>query len=445
MWDVVFNSKHLSQSSTVDCSRSLNSTTFRSDIISNGSATRLAPLACCDDKAQSQLVLTTRSFQPTEIFNESAPDALGEEVPLYHAVPAAAQLALEDGLVDVEEEEPDVYSEIIKDSKDQFQVDALTLVDSGSILSQSGSQNLEMKKHAASTAVSPCKLLYSKHSLQMEILGDQVPSNYALPIDIDDSSPMVHSSAQSFQASQLPEDVTRGSIPKKPSSKKLSSRPRHRRSRPDDACQIPCPSFRMDHGETAGACQRESSLARHYDALDASSCKRRDEMTAIHASRTRDCSLSRSYEALDSFTAPVQLPPVKGKTIKGSPSRFSARHRASMAAASVMAWELGSRDTDQIHPHTSASAGLHRAADSKRRSSDVGKSVVAPSSACSLDLDESVPKDFSERSEFTPTHSLPVLRPFAISASKLPRLPSRSQHVNAAEWSVPRTRHVGVC
>merc|ERR550532_3762276 len=73
------------------------------------------------------------------------------------------------------------------------------------------------------------------------------------------------------------QDAKPPSVPVRPTAQKPSNRPNCRRVRPEKVRKSQCPSFRMDVGDTHHSSQRESSLARSYEALDGDVCGREVE------------------------------------------------------------------------------------------------------------------------------------------------------------------------
>jgi len=264
------------------------------------------------------------------------------------------------------------------------------------------------------------------------------------------------------------------SIPRKPTSKRASSRPRPQRVHTQ---QNSCQTFCMDAGESCGARTRESSLACHYDALDADTYTQQNSCQSFRmdagekrGARKRESSLAYHYDALDvdawqqfngrsevrsdicdtgvatrsldafnAFKAPADLPPVKGKTFKQTASRFYARHRATMQAASVLNWEQDQCGGDQVSTCMTPSFGAKRPTDIESYSSPKEFGVPG-ASAMALDLDAAMSKNVSAAPEFMPSRSL---RPFAISTAKLPSLVPRKGS-KAAAWSLPISSPVNI-
>eukprot|EP00930_Biecheleria_cincta_P026476 TRINITY_DN1865_c0_g1_i1.p1 TRINITY_DN1865_c0_g1~~TRINITY_DN1865_c0_g1_i1.p1 ORF type:complete len:662 (-),score=85.52 TRINITY_DN1865_c0_g1_i1:376-2307(-) len=227
---------------------------------------------------------------------------------------------------------------------------------------------------------------------------------------------------------QMPMDIQLSdakppTAPRKPTSKRTSSRPRPQPGSTVQAQENQCQSFRMDAGERCASRKRESSLARHYDALHADAWKRCNETSAMQ---------SKSFESdvrssLDVCKAPADLPPVKGKTCRQPASRLYARHRASMEAASAMACEA-----DQVNTCTRPSPTSKHPKKNEFRPASPKHLGVPPASAMAIDLDAGISKSFPT-AEFAGTH---CLKPFAISSAKLPSL-AHQKSSPAAAWSVP--------
>lgn len=217
--------------------------------------------------------------------------------------------------------------------------------------------------------------------------------------------------------------------PKKPTSKRTHSRPRPQPGSTTRAQENQFQCFRMDAGEKPATWKRESSLARQYDALDADAWNQINETNTMHG---RD--VLSSMRALAGCKAPAELPPVKGKSSKQAASRFYARHRATMEAASAMAWEADQCDADSVNTCMRPSSTAKQPNDLEFRSSSRKLFSVSPASAMAIDLDAGISEDKSTTS-FTATH---YLRPFVISSAKLPSLPPQKSS-KASAWSVPMT------
>jgi len=227
-------------------------------------------------------------------------------------------------------------------------------------------------------------------------------------------------------ADAKPAIVTRMSKPKR-----THGRPRPQRGSTARAQENPCQSFRMDAGEKCDSSKRESSLARHYDALDADVWKKSNETSAMHGNSCGSDVLS-SLDALNGYKAPSDVPPVKGKSCKQAASRFYARHRATMEAASAMGWEADQCDAEPVHTCMRHMPTAKQSTHFEFMSSRPKLFGVSPASAMAIDLDAGISDNISA-AEFTATH---YLIPFAISSAKLPSLPPQKSS-KAAALSVP--------
>jgi len=359
MWDVVFNGKEISESHCEDCSY-LTDDANSSYSCKGSDSANLTLSALCGGDMSSEPRCTLEASR------------MGGPV----------QLALD--------KEPDRESVVIQD------------IDLSSV-----ARNMPLILHDHQMQLAPeIAISDARTEIQKQVL-------------------MEHTEAEEARVSlhaQL-SDPELPSTPRKLTSKRTSSRPRPQRGSKVHAHQSSFESFRMDAGEKSCTRKRESSLARHYDALDADVWKQCDDPRARQ---------SNTLDDLDGFKAPADLPPVKGKTSKQTASRFYARHRAAMEAASVMAWEPEHFDMNQVHTCTTPSA-VERSNDSESWSFNSKRVGASPASAMSLDLDAGMPKNSSAVPEFTATC---CLRPFAISTAKLPSLlPQKSSKV--AAWRVP--------
>jgi len=395
MWDLVLNGKNIMESSPVECgarpigANNINSTaSILPSAVGTAKALQLADVQDIHAQVVPMVQLpSTSGLQTARVYgNETAWwMAPAVEIPLYQHVPtlvvessdeaAPTLLALEDGEPALEDGEPDTESEMIKegDSKSATRVTPAAR-GNGKVAFQPECEGFEsLQSHAMHRTQGRPVSRRSERAPQdgerpvsRRSAGTKAPLyRSAAPWSWEEADPDAASEIQmeacvldmaNFQAecrtseaARLPRNSKPRSIPTKPSSKNALTRPRRQQSRSEKTRQSPCMSFRMDAGDAHGAVQRESSLSRNYDALDGDMCRLRDEMSSTRTSMDRESSLARSYDALDAFKVPAQLPPVKGTPSKSAASRFSSRHRATMAAASVMAWELGNRDDDQIH------------------------------------------------------------------------------------------------
>lgn len=218
---------------------------------------------------------------------------------------------------------------------------------------------------------------------------------------------------------------------RKSNSKKTHSRPRPQRGSPSHAQENQFQCFRMDAGEKCAPRKRESSLARHYDALDADEWKQCIETSAKHGNSCRSDVFS-SLDALTGGKAPAELPPVNRKSSKQTASRFYARHRSTMEAAFAMACEADQCDAGQIRTCMRPSPSGKQPNNFECRSLSPKPFGVSPASAMAIDLD-AVTSENKSVAGFTATH---YLRPFAICSAKLPSLPPQKSS-KAFAWSVP--------
>eukprot|EP00929_Paragymnodinium_shiwhaense_P005383 TRINITY_DN10723_c1_g1_i1.p1 TRINITY_DN10723_c1_g1~~TRINITY_DN10723_c1_g1_i1.p1 ORF type:complete len:702 (+),score=128.40 TRINITY_DN10723_c1_g1_i1:54-2159(+) len=259
------------------------------------------------------------------------------------------------------------------------------------------------------------------------------------------------------------------SLLRSPRSK--SPRKAHKRQ-----CKAPCPSFMMDAGEAKEVRQRESSLARRYDALDEASAAVASSPTCAffgmdegdaqgdaHTCRKRPSSLSWGYDALDfdlsgsqrrgadmdrrvdfdvaePVKAPESLPPVKGTPSRRTSSRFAARHRATVAAASALAMEYNFNDLNPVESECSSSQQLpffgQRASVPARHASNIRSRGIArgdaeagqrPPSAMEMDLRERRHNQAQQQLKHTDDSVM-----LGSSTSKLPPLFAQQRSTNGA-------------
>lgn len=387
MWDVVLSGKN-------DFSPSWASGNHLLDTVpknKNSSATRLTPVGC-DDEAN--------------VHSET--------------------LALEDV-------EPDMESEMIENpgwvARAKLPIESHPQMEVMPLIQLPESLVIEMPFH---------------HEILLESLGSSTGTSAQLALE--DGQPDVESdetkAASSVEVERCSKDVCKPvSVPAKPIQKK-PKRPAVRQGRRDKASRTKCQSFRMDAGEADVGRQRESSLARGYDALEADWRPPGKDTDAVRTRATCDYSLSRSCDASDDLKAPKELPPVRCTTPMQTTSRFSARHRAAMAAASAMAWEVGSRET-KVPELRSDTPVVNRPAPEVRlsRSPSRVQSYMPTSSAMAFDLEGHIACSTSTSSQAAPSRALPLLTPFGISASKLPPVPMQRKSQNIAAWRVPVHRN----
>jgi len=219
-------------------------------------------------------------------------------------------------------------------------------------------------------------------------------------------------------------DPKPANIPRELTSKRVVSQPCPQPGSEFHAHQNSFEPFRIDAGDKCCTQKQDNIPARQYDTLDADVWKQCDDPSA---------SKSNALDGLDGFKAPAELPPVKGKTYKQTASRFYARHRAAMEAASVMASEPDHCDADQARTCRTPSSAVEPSKDFEPWSFSCKSVGASPAFATALNLDESMARNFPAVPEFTATR---CLRPFAISAAKLPSLPPLKSS-NVAAWSVP--------